>query len=135
MQEPFAAYWILLVGAVMPYPLVMMAKAHRDYDNTDPRNPAAINTPFRQRAFGAHANSLEAFPLFAAAVLLAALRDVPGHTVDVAAYVWLACRLAYVGCYLAGFGSLRSLIWLGATGASIFILVKAITYAAPLAGA
>lgn len=126
MQEPFAAYWILLVGALMPYPLVMMAKANRDYVNADPRNPAALNTPFRQRAFGAHANSLEAFPLFAAAVLLAALRDVPGQAVDIAAFVWLACRLAYVGCYLAGLASLRSLIWLGATGASLFILVAAI---------
>src|SRR3954452_13596664 len=112
MQGPIAAYWIMLLGAIMPYPLVIMAKANRDYDNADPRNPAALNTPFRQRAFGAHANCLEAFPLFAAAVLLAAVRDAPVQAVNVAAFVWLACRLVYVGCYLAGLGGLRSLIWI-----------------------
>ena len=32
MQGPLAAYWIMLLGAIMPYPLVIMAKANRDYD-------------------------------------------------------------------------------------------------------
>ena len=40
-----------------------------------------------------------------------------------AAYVWLACRLAYAGFYLAGLGALRSLIWLGATGASVMVAI------------
>lgn len=130
MTAPLAAYWILLVGALMPYPLVMLAKAHRDYDNADPRNPAAINTPLRQRAFGAHANSLEAFPLFAAAVLLASVRHAPAQAVDLAAGIWLAFRLAYVTCYLRGLASLRSLMWTGATIASLAILVLAIVHAA-----
>jgi len=123
MAEPLAAYWILLVGAVMPYVLVIIAKANRDYDNADPRNPAALNTPFRRAAYGAHLNSLEAFPLFAAAVLLAGLRHAPAQAVDVAAYVWLAFRLAYAACYLTGRASLRSLSWLGAAASSLAILV------------
>jgi uncharacterized MAPEG superfamily protein len=130
MGEPIAAYWILLAGALMPYPLVMLAKANKDYDNTDPRNPAVLNTPLRRAAFGAHANCLEAFPLFAVAVLLAGLRHAPAPTVDTAAAVWLAARLAYVGCYLKGLGSLRSLIWVVATAASVTILVTAITHPA-----
>ena len=127
MGEPLAAYWILLVAALMPYPLVMIAKANRDYDNTDPRNPAALNTPFRRAAYGAHANSLEAFPLFAAAVLLAGLRHAPAHAVDLAAWVWLAFRAAYVAFYLTSKGSLRSLAWGGATASSLVILVTALT--------
>lgn len=128
MVEPIAGYWILLAGALMPYPLVMLAKASKDYDNTDPRNPAVLNTPLRRAAFGAHANCLEAFPLFAAAVLLAGLRHAPAHTVDIAAGVWLLARLAYVACYLRGLGTLRSLIWGVATAASLVMLVTAITH-------
>ncbi|CAN7338116.1 MAPEG family protein [Phenylobacterium sp. LjRoot225] len=130
MTEPFAAYWILLVGALMPYVLVFIAKANRDYDNADPRNPAALTTPFRRSAYGAHLNSLEAFPLFAAAVLLAGLRRAPAEAVDLAAWLWLAFRLAYAACYLTGRPSLRSLSWLGATACSLAILVMALTHGA-----
>lgn len=130
MQEPIAAYWILLVGALLPYPLVVIAKANKDYDNADPRNPAALTTPLRRAAFGAHANSLEALPLFAAAVLLAGFRHAPAGTVDIAAGIWLAARLAYVGAYLKGLASLRSLLWGVATAASLTILVTGITHGA-----
>jgi uncharacterized MAPEG superfamily protein len=127
MQEPIAAYWILLIAGLMPYPLVIMAKVGPTYDNNDPRNPAVLDTPFRRSAHGAHLNCLEAFPLFAAAVLLAGLRHAPAAAVNLAAYVWLAGRLAYVGCYLARLGSLRSLIWLVGTFASVAIIVMALT--------
>ena len=127
MAGPIWAYWILLIGALMPYALVGVAKANKDYDNADPRNPAALSTPLRRAAYGAHANSLEAFPLFAAAVLLAGLRHAPAGTVDAAAVVWLVARLAYAACYLRGLASLRSLVWGVATADSITILVTAIT--------
>lgn len=127
MLEPLAAYWILLIGALMPYPLVIMAKVGPTYDNADPRNAQALTSALKRNAFGAHANCLEAFPLFAAAVLLAGFRHAPAQAVDIAAFVWLAARLGYVACYLSGRASLRSLIWLVATGASIAILVMAIT--------
>ena len=126
MPEPIAAYWILLAGALTPYPLVTLAKAGPAYDNTDPRNPAALTTPLRQRAYGAHANCLEAFPLFAAAVLLAGFRDAPAGAVNLAAWIWLACRLLYVACYLKGLGTLRSLLWVAATAASLAIFVIAV---------
>jgi uncharacterized MAPEG superfamily protein len=127
MQEPFVAYWILLAAALMPYPLVMIAKANRDYDNTEPRDPAAINTPLRRAANGAHQNGLEAFPLLAAAVLLAGLRHAPAGTVNLLAGLWLAFRLVYVGCYLTRRGSLRSLAWSAASACSVAIFVIALT--------
>jgi uncharacterized MAPEG superfamily protein len=130
MPAPIAAYWILLVGALMPYPLVIMAKVGPDYDNADPRNPKALSSRFKQAAFGAHANCLEAFPLFAAAVLLAGFRHAPAQGVDIAAWVWLASRLVYVACYLRGLASLRSLVWMVATIASVTILVTGITHGA-----
>jgi uncharacterized MAPEG superfamily protein len=127
MQEPIVAYWILLVGALMPYALVIPAKAGPAYDNADPRNLAAIDSPRKRWAYGAHANALEAFPLFAAAVLLAGFRHAPAHAVNIAACVWLAARLAYAACYLTGQGTLRSLTWAVGAASSITILVMAIT--------
>lgn len=127
MQEPIAAYWILLVGALMPYPLVSVAKAGPAYDNADPRNPAALSSPFKRAAYGAHANCLEAFPFFAAAVLLAGLRQAPAQAVDLCAWIWLAARLAFVGCYLKGLSTPRSLVWLVAAFANIALVVIAIT--------
>ena len=127
MPEPVAAYWVLLIGALMPYPLVIMAKAGPAYDNADPRNPAALTSALRRNAFGAHANCLEVLPLFAAAVLLAGLRHAPAQLVNTLAFVWLACRLGYVACYLRGLASLRSLIWGAATAASIAIFVLGAT--------
>lgn len=128
MSEPFVAYWILLAGALTPYPLVILAKAGPAYDNADPRNPAALSSTLRRNAFGAHANCLEALPLFAAAVLLAGFRHAPAQTVNLLACAWLACRLIYVACYLKGLASLRSLIWSAATAASIAIFVIAVTH-------
>jgi uncharacterized MAPEG superfamily protein len=127
MPEPLAAYWVLLIGALMPYPLVIMAKVGPTYDNADPRNPAALTTPFRRNAFGAHSNCLEVLPLFAAAVLLAGFRHAPAQLVDTLAFVWLACRLGYVACYLRGLASLRSLIWGASTAAAIAIFVLGAT--------
>lgn len=126
MPAPIAAYWILLAGALMPYPLVMVAKAGKAYDNTDPRNPKVLDTALKQRGHGAHANALEAFPLFAAAVLLAGVRHAPAGIVDALAWLWLVARVAYSACYLAGLGTPRSLSWVVAAGAAVAILVIAI---------
>jgi uncharacterized MAPEG superfamily protein len=134
MPEPLAAYWVLLIGALMPYPLVMMAKVGPNYDNADPRNPAALASTLRRNAFGAHANCLEVLPLFASAVLLAGFRHAPAQSVDALAFVWLACRLGYVACYLKGLASLRSLIWSAATAAAIAIFVLAATASPSAAG-
>src|ERR1700674_3988195 len=46
----------------------------RRYDNSRPRDPAFYDDPLRTRALGAHQNGIEAFPFFAAAVLLAEFR-------------------------------------------------------------
>ena len=126
MTAPYVAEWMILVAGFMPYFVVVGAKASRVYDNGSPRDPAALNTDFRRRAYDAHHNCFEAFPLFAAAVLLAALRQADGHAVDLAAWVWLAFRLAFLASYLSGRSTLRTLTWWGATLASLAILLLAL---------
>ena len=49
----------------------------RSFDNANPRDPGFYDDPIRSRALGAHQNGIEAFPFFAAAVLLAEFRAAP----------------------------------------------------------
>jgi uncharacterized MAPEG superfamily protein len=83
----------------------------REFDNSYPRDPAFYTRGPRARALGAHQNGLEAFPLFAAAVLLAELHGAPQHMIDGLALAFLGARVAYAVCYLGDRPSLRSLIW------------------------
>ncbi len=83
----------------------------REFDNSYPRDPAFYTRGPRARALGAHQNGLEAFPLFAAAVLLAELHGAPQHMIDGLALAFLGARIAYAVCYLGDRPSLRSLIW------------------------
>jgi uncharacterized MAPEG superfamily protein len=54
---------------------------------------------------------MEAFPLFAAAVLLAEMRGMPQHMIDGLALAFLGARIVYAVCYLGDRPSLRSMIW------------------------
>ncbi len=126
MDQPRVAYWILFAAGIMPYFVLVLAKAHRGYDNANPRDPAAWDTPLRKSAHAAHLNCLEAFPLFGAAVLLAGLRQAPPQAVDVAAVVWLVFRLGYVASYLRGMATARSLTWFVASVASLAIFLMAL---------
>jgi uncharacterized MAPEG superfamily protein len=54
---------------------------------------------------------LEAFPLFAAAVLLAEMHGAPQRMIDGLAVAFLGARIAYAVCYLGDRPTLRSIIW------------------------
>lgn len=83
----------------------------RDYDNSKPRNPAFYQDAIRARALGAHQNGIEAFPFFAAAVLLAEFRAAPQNLINELAVLFLIVRIAYVFTYLGNRPTLRSILW------------------------
>ncbi len=83
----------------------------RDYDNSRPRNPAFYQDAIRARALGAHQNGIEAFPFFAAAVLLAEFRAAPQNLINELAVLFLIVRIAYVFTYLGNRSRLRSILW------------------------
>ncbi len=70
-----------------------------------------LRRPIRARALGAHQNGIEAFPFFAAAVLLAEFRQAPQHLIDELAILFLIVRIAYVFTYLGDRPTLRSILW------------------------
>ena len=120
------AEWCLF-GAVMLYLLTIApvkAIGFRGFDNANPRDPAFYADPLRARALGAHINGIEAFPFFAAAVLLAEFRLAPQRFIDELAVLFLIVRIAYVFTYLGNRPTLRTILWsIGfAINAGIFFL-------------
>lgn len=102
----------------------------REYDNSKPRNPAFYQDAIRARALGAHQNGIEAFPFFAAAVLLAQFRAAPQNLINELAVLFLIVRVAYVLTYIGNRPRLRSILWsLGfVINVAIFFLPLTRTY-------
>jgi uncharacterized MAPEG superfamily protein len=107
------AEWCVF-GAAMLYLLTIApfkAIGFRRFDNAKPRDPAFYEDPIRARALGAHLNGIEAFPFFAAAVLLAEFRTGPQRLINELAVLFLIVRIAYVFTYLGDRPTLRSILW------------------------
>ena len=115
------AFWCVLFAAFLPMICSYIAKfggrsaavaeGGVHFDNRRPRAWLAQQTGLRARADAAQANSFEAFPLFAAGVVIAVLQHVPVATIDLLALVFVVARVAYIACYLADLPKLRSPVW------------------------
>lgn len=106
------AYLSVLLAGVMPVVCAGIAKAgFKQFDNHNPRAWLAKQTGFRARANAAQANSLEAFPFFAAGVVLAVVSGVDSARIDLLSIGFLLARIAYIACYLADKATWRSIVW------------------------
>jgi uncharacterized MAPEG superfamily protein len=83
----------------------------RRFDNSRPRDPTFYEDAIAGRALGAHQNGIEAFPFFAAAILLAEFRACPQRFIDELAVLFVIVRVAYVFTYLGDRPTLRSILW------------------------
>jgi uncharacterized MAPEG superfamily protein len=117
------ALWCVLIAGLLPYFAAVTAKAGTRFDNNNPRDWLAKQEGYRRRANAAQANSFEAFPLFAAAVIVAMLTQAPQDRVDVLALGFIAARVAYLGCYLADWAILRSITWFVGIVCAVMIFV------------
>lgn len=106
------AFWCVFIAGLLPYLASLAAKVGAgDFNNEAPREWLSKQGGYRARANAAQQNSFEAFALFAAAVIIAHLTRGPQAQVDTLAMVFVAARVAYLVVYLAGWGTVRSLIW------------------------
>ena len=120
------AYWGVLIAAVMPIVFAGISKAGRkDYDNRNPRVWLSRQAGWRQRANWAQQNSIEAFPPFAAAVIIAHLAGDSQSAVDGLAAVFVLARIAYGYCYINDAAMARSLVWLLGFGCVLALFVVA----------
>jgi uncharacterized MAPEG superfamily protein len=124
-----AAHWFVLAAALLPYAFVWYAKMTSsffagDY-NKNPREYEEGLTGARKRAYWAQLNGFEAFPPFAAAVLVAVQVGVPADRVNLLAGAFVACRVAHGLLYVANLDKLRSLAWFGGLASVVSLFVMA----------
>lgn len=118
------AFWCVLIAGLLPYAATLTAKAGAPrFDNANPRDWLANQSGYRRRANAAQLNGFEAFPLFAAAVIIAHLKGAPQPRVDMLAMVFVAARIAHLGLYLADRSTLRSLAWFAGIGSAVAIFL------------
>lgn len=104
------AYWMLLAAALLPYLAIGIAKSG-GFDNRAPRLSLEHLDGWRRRALWAQNNHFEAFPAFAAAVIVAELAHAPQSRIDLLAGIFVLLRLIYTALYLADLATLRSIVW------------------------
>jgi uncharacterized MAPEG superfamily protein len=124
------AYWCVLIAALLPLVCAgiaksgMFGKSRRDggYDNHNPRAWLASQSDWRARANAAQTNSFEAFPFFAAAVIIAHQLGAAQASLDALAFVYVVLRMVYIMMYVADSATVRSIIWTMALGVNVGIL-------------
>jgi uncharacterized MAPEG superfamily protein len=91
-----------------------------------PRIRAETLTGWKARSNWAHINTLETFPFFAAGVIIASITGAQSGMLDLLAVSFIGSRLVYTFLYLAGFGVLRSTVWMIGIGLIIAIYLQAV---------
>jgi uncharacterized MAPEG superfamily protein len=118
------AFYCVLAAGLMPFVWTVVAKASGPrYNNFKTRIWQNALEGLPQRAHAAHLNSFEAFPFFAAAVIVAHLHHADTTYVNNLALTFIGLRLCYGIAYLANKAYLRSLIWLVAMACCILIFL------------
>ena len=105
------ALWCVLAAGLLPILAVYPAKFDRRMDNRDPRVRHAEQTGLRRRAYAAHLNGFESFPLFAVAVLVAQLTGADQGLVDRLAVGFVVLRILFTAAYYANLSLVRSALF------------------------
>ncbi len=118
------AYWCILIAAALPYLWVSLAKGGGErYNNRDPRGwQAKQENPRSKRAYAAQLNAYEAFPPFAASVLMAQFAQVNGQQIIWLAMAFVVFRVLHGIFYIADKHSMRSLVWFCGFGCVIALM-------------
>ena len=121
------AYWCILIAAVLPFVWVGVAKSGAPgYNNKDPRGWVAKQDTFRVRdAYNAHLNAFEAFPTFAAGVLMAQFAGVDPGQANLLAMAFIGFRILHGVFYIAAKAAIRSLVWMGGLACTVALMVLA----------
>lgn len=113
MTIPFLCVFIAFALVYLSKVPVAMAMARQPsgYDNSDPRGQQAELTGWGRRALASHQNGFEAFPAFAAAVLIAHLGGGDPVWAVRLSVVFVVARALYIPLYIFDLHSLRSTVW------------------------
>ena len=123
------AYWMILAAALVPYIGTVYFKfaggGAKTYDNSAPRAGVENLPPQRRRAYWAQLNGFEAFPPFAAAVIVAHLAGASQPGIDALAATFVVLRVIYTLLYIHDKPTARSLVWTAAFACVVGLFVTA----------
>jgi uncharacterized MAPEG superfamily protein len=88
------AFWCVFVAVLLPY--VPLGLSARLLDPKLPRKNVPKLEGLPARAYGAHLNAFEAFPPFAAAVIISHIVEGASATVNWLAVLFIVARLGHV---------------------------------------
>ncbi|RMG96860.1 MAG: MAPEG family protein [Deltaproteobacteria bacterium] len=113
MTTPFVC---ILIAMLLAWPpklafSIALGRSKQGYDNKQPRAQQAALRGWMARARDAHYNTLEAFPPFAAGVIVAHLAGLDEHRATVLAVTFVVARTVYPILYIANLDLLRSAVW------------------------
>ena len=115
------------MAALLPVIFAAYAKLSvKGYDNSTPREFLDKLEGRAKRAHWAHLNSFEAFPVFAASVIIAYLAAVPQARISQLAVTFIILRIIYGICYILDKHVLRSLVWFAAYLCILALFISAI---------
>ena len=125
----FIAYTCLLIAAILPLIFAAYAKfSSKGYDNNQPREFLDKLQGQSKRAHYAQLNSFEAFPPFAAGVIIAHLAQVQQSNITILAVLFVIFRILYGLCYITNQSTLRSTTWFGGFFCVIALFAQAILH-------
>lgn len=105
------AYLCVFITIFLTYGTVLIAKWDKKYGNANPRAWLDKQEGQKRRAYYAHQNGMETFPIFAAAVIIAHQMHAQQSTIDVLAIAFVISRIIYTMCYIFNKAALRSFVW------------------------
>jgi uncharacterized MAPEG superfamily protein len=121
------SFLCVLIAAILPYLWVGYAKfSTKGYNNHSPREYLEKQEGQAKRAYYAHLNSFEAFPAFAASVIIAHLAGAREEAISALAITFVTFRIIYGLCYIYDKASIRSLIWFAAFSCIIGLFLLAL---------
>jgi uncharacterized MAPEG superfamily protein len=120
------AFWCVLAAALLPYLGTFTAKIGGRMPtkaNHNPREWLDQLEGWPKRGHWFQQNSFEAFPAFAAAVIVAQLSHAPQGKVDVLALSFIGFRVLYFLFYLADIALARTAVWIGGAVCVVWLFV------------
>jgi uncharacterized MAPEG superfamily protein len=123
------AFWCVLIAAFIPLACSLTAKMSGSgfppANNHNPREFLESLSGSRKRAHWAQQNTFEAFPPFAAAVIIAHIAHGSQQWVDGLAMAFVVLRVLYAVFYITDKASARSAAWGAALACMIGLFIVA----------
>lgn len=118
-----------MIAGILPYAFIGYAKfGAGGYDNRRPREfLEGLKEGRAKRAHYAQLNAFEAFPFFAAAVIIAHLTPMPQSQINVISVVFILFRIAHGVFYILDKHLERTVAWFGGFLSILTLFVLALT--------